>query len=107
MIFKQTWYSIFERLAQLGYASAVFQAPDEIKQSYKALFEKSKPLTDEGSISLNNALWIWLTVDIIEWNRISPELVETVKALQCQLPILVGGFLSFGKDPERVYSMFG
>jgi hypothetical protein len=47
-IFKSTWYSIFERLKQLGYEREVAYCSHSIKQSRKALFEKSKLLTDEG-----------------------------------------------------------
>ena len=48
MIFKSAWYSIFKRLMQLGYEREVSYHPNRIKQSCKALFAKSKPLTDKG-----------------------------------------------------------
>ena len=49
IILKFTWYSIFERLKQLGYKREVtYFGYHRIKLSCKALFGKSKPLTDEG-----------------------------------------------------------
>ena len=49
IIFKYTWYSIFERLKQLGYEREVtYFGRHQIGESCKALFGKSKALTDEG-----------------------------------------------------------
>ena len=60
IIFKSTWYSIFERLKQLGYESEVtYFGRHEIKLSCKALFGKSKPLTDKGWLSLNDITSTW------------------------------------------------
>ena len=78
-----TWCSIFERLEQVGYKPEVdFFGRSGIRESRESVFDTSKPLTDKGWPSRMRYADSVLILDVLEWDRIWPEWLETMSSLR-------------------------